>query len=69
MTHEDLESRIDALEAESIAASVIPNQIDYAREAIELIHGILGDLVKSRDDAAEFDDDLDRIDALRALML
>lgn len=69
MTHEDLESRIDALEAESIAASVIPNQIYAAREAIDLIHSVLSDLVNVRDDAADFDDDLDRIDALRAMML
>lgn len=69
MSEKSVQDRLSSLEWETNNASVIPAQIDCAREALELLHRILRDLVKDRDDADDFKEDLDRIDELRALML
>lgn len=69
MDNDSIEARLDFVEGEVIAASANTQRLDFAREAIELLHGIVSDIVKDLPNADEYADDLDRIDQLRALMI
>jgi hypothetical protein len=59
---ESIEARVDALE--SNLTGDLHVQATDIKDALQLIHGILLDLTKDRDNAAEFESDLERIDTI-----
>ncbi|WP_426325712.1 hypothetical protein [Microbacterium sp. E-13] len=65
---ETVESRLDYLESELIAAGDIAKRLAAARSSIELIQGILVDLTKDLPDADEYDEDLAELERLVAAM-
>ena len=64
MGQDKTDERLDYLEGELTAAGDIATRFTHAQEALGLVLGILRDLVSERDDAHEFEDDLERLEAL-----
>ncbi|WP_068483460.1 hypothetical protein [Pseudoclavibacter helvolus] len=61
MDEDELRNRLDYVEAELISAGDIDARLRRSREVIELLHGIVSDLVANSDDAAEYEEDLEQI--------
>jgi hypothetical protein len=61
---ESVESRLGYLESEVISAGDISGRFDQIKEALGIVHGILDDLIKERDDAGEYAEDLDRLETI-----
>ncbi|MFE6965676.1 hypothetical protein ACFVAJ_11195 [Agromyces sp. NPDC057679] len=65
---ESIEDRLDYVEAQVISLSDVETKLKDIKEVLGRVSGILHDLTKDRDDADEYAEDIDRIDALVGLL-
>lgn len=68
MDEDELKNRLDYVGAELIAAGDIDARLRRSREVIELLHGVVSDLVANSDDAEEYEEDLEQIAGMLPLL-